>query len=68
LYLSTDGFADQGNLQNKTLLAQAVSKNFLLENAHKPFAEQKEILQTTLRQHQQKTAQRDDITLLGFKI
>ncbi|GAB4397794.1 MAG: hypothetical protein OHK0053_15060 [Microscillaceae bacterium] len=67
LYLSTDGFADQGNLQNKRFGTSRL-KELLLENAHKPAAEQKEILQTALRQHQQKTAQRDDITLMGFKI
>lgn len=67
LYLSTDGFSDQNNMQRDNFGILAL-KDQLGEIASKPVAEQKEILQTTLQTFMQDTEQRDDILIFGIRL
>ena len=41
---------------------------FLIENNHKPFEEQKEILLNKLKEYQGNDQRNDDITVIGFKV
>ncbi len=67
LYLSTDGYTDQGN-KNYKRMGTPQLKKILEENAHQSLAEQKQTLEVKLKAYQGKVAQRDDITLLGLRI
>ncbi len=67
LYLSSDGYTDQGNYHNKRL-GTPLLKKVLQENAQKDLTQQKKALEEFLKQYQHKASQRDDITLLGFRV
>ncbi len=67
LYLSTDGYADQANEKRENFGTMRLS-NLLEEIATKPTEEQEKIILQTLHEHQQQTEQRDDISVLGFRL
>ncbi len=67
LYLSTDGYTDQGNKNNKRMGTPQL-KQILQDIAHQSLNEQKKVLEVKLKAYQGKVAQRDDITLLGLRI
>ena len=67
LYLTTDGYVDTPNPERKKF----GSKRFvelLHEINQESLVQQKEILLNTLRNHQQETKSRDDITIVGIKL
>jgi ligand-binding sensor domain-containing protein len=67
LYLGSDGYIDQNNLQRKRF----GSDNFIqliIQNAHLPLSEQRLIFEQTINAYSQGTLQRDDILLLSIKI
>ena len=65
----SDGYADQfgGKLNRKFITEQF--KSLLLDNAHKPMEEQKDILNNTLTKWMGDTnEQLDDIVVIGLKV
>ena len=67
LYLSSDGFADQNNEQRESF----GSNNFLklLDQVHQlPFETKIINILNTLKRHQKKALQRDDISVIGLKL
>ena len=68
IYMFTDGYVDQfgGEYGRKFLIRNF--KQLLLEIAHLPMTEQKDILENTLDKWKQGYSQIDDILILGFKI
>jgi len=67
IYLTTDGFADQPNPERKKIGSLALH-NFIETNAPKLMTKQKTELLNLLREHQQESAQVDDISLIGIKL
>lgn len=67
IYLTTDGFADQNNQEDKKYGSQRF-KGFLKANAHLGMARQKEALLEELAAYQGSEEQRDDITIIGIKL
>lgn len=67
LYLTSDGFIDQANPNNKRFGTPRLKK-ILLENSAKSLSEQKLLLEKMLEEHQKDASQRDDITILGVKV
>lgn len=67
LYMMSDGFADQSDLQG-----QKVGSNTIIEQLEKvaelAAEKQKQALEILLEQHQRTAPQRDDITLLGIRL
>jgi len=67
LYLSSDGFIDQNNLERQKFGSKPFEK--LLQGIQNiPLAEQKKKLENTLHLHQQDEPQRDDITIIGIQL
>jgi len=67
IYLTTDGYVDNGNSKRQNFGSQRLMK--LLQSNHaKPLTVQGEILLQALKEHQQDAEQRDDITVLGVRI
>ena len=67
LYLTTDGFIDQNNIQRKRF-GSASLKKILQEISSLSLKNQKKQLENALDTHQQKEEQRDDITLIGIRV
>jgi serine phosphatase RsbU (regulator of sigma subunit) len=67
LYMTTDGYVDAGSEDRKPLSKQKFVET-IQEIWTKPMQEQREIFLDILIKHQGKTAQRDDITVMGFRI
>lgn len=67
LYLGSDGFADQNDVQRKKFGTHKL-RQILYENREKRLNEQKQILQQVLDAYMQQTEQRDDILLWGVKL
>lgn len=67
LYLFSDGYSDQNNLERKKLGAKKF-RNLLTEIADKPLKYQEEKLEETLNIYMKHTEQRDDILVLGIKL
>lgn len=67
IYMCTDGYADTANAQREKIGTQKYQE-LLLSQAEASFEEQKQALLDFLHQHQQGTAQRDDITVLGIRV
>jgi len=67
LYLTTDGFADQNNSENKKYGSLRL-KQFLQAHAHLPMDRQQEAILLELKDHQGVEEQRDDITIIGIKL
>ena len=68
LYMFSDGYADQfGGPKNKKFKYKPFKK-LLIENAHKPMLEQKEILNTAFENWKGNIEQIDDVVVLGVKL
>lgn len=67
LYLSSDGYVDQADPNNKRIGSPRLKK-ILLENATQDLTKQKEFLEKILQDHQKDATQRDDITIMGVKV
>lgn len=67
LYLSTDGFVDQCNMERKKL-GTLDFKRSLLDVVGRSMEEQKHHLIQQLDTHQGNAEQRDDITIVGLKV
>lgn len=67
VYLTTDGFVDQNNSDNKKYGSRRL-KQFLRDHAHLGMVQQKEALLEELKIHQGTQEQRDDITIIGIKL
>jgi len=67
IYLTTDGFVDQHNGENKKY-GSLRFKKLLQDNAHLPMEQQKEVIIRELTDHRGNENQRDDITVIGIKI
>jgi serine phosphatase RsbU (regulator of sigma subunit) len=67
LYLSTDGFMDQNNNEEKKYGTRRF-KELILEIAAHDMIDQKKKIENELALHQGGEAQRDDITLAGIKV
>ncbi|AFM04339.1 serine phosphatase RsbU, regulator of sigma subunit [Bernardetia litoralis DSM 6794] len=67
LYLTSDGLIDQPNAKGKKIGSRKFEET-LQEILHLPMEEQYVALMEMLDLHQQDTAQRDDITVIGIEI
>ncbi len=68
VYLFTDGFADQfGGIKGKKYKYKQLEEN-LLANCHKPFEEQKEILNKSFDVWKGNLEQVDDVTIIGIAV
>lgn len=67
LYFLTDGIIDAANKDRKRFGSKNVKK-ILAENYQLSMEHQQKQLENALKQHQQDTEQRDDITVLGIKL
>ena len=67
IYLSSDGFADQHDLANRKIGSLKL-KELLFFMKDLPMKQQQERLEHCLHQHQQSQEQRDDITIMGFRV
>ncbi len=67
LYMMSDGFADQANLQGQKIGSDTIEKQ-LKKSANLSAYKQKVELETLLEKHQLTAPQRDDITVLGVRL
>ncbi len=67
IYLTSDGYADQNNLQNEKIGSQKLI-DLLAENSMLSMNTQKQALEDVLKNHQGTQHQRDDITIAGIRI
>lgn len=67
LYLTSDGYADTPNPARESFNSKRLFE-LIRDNMHRSLAEQKTVLTNTLKAYQQSADQRDDITILGFKL
>ncbi|WP_291720479.1 two-component regulator propeller domain-containing protein [Bernardetia sp.] len=67
IYLTTDGFADQPNTERKKIGSLGLRK-FIEHNASNDMEKQRMNLLKLLREHQQESAQVDDISLIGLRV
>ena len=68
LYLFTDGYADQfGGPKGKKFKYKQLQEK-LLTISHQPLTEQKDILETTIKEWQGNHEQVDDILIMGIKV
>lgn len=67
LYISTDGYADQNGGDKNYPLGRKKFTNIINDNYTKPFSMQKEIFEKELQNYMDKEAQRDDVTVIGFR-
>ena len=67
LYLYSDGYVDQNNLQRKKFSSTRL-KSLLTEINDLPMADQKRELYSALNIHRNGAEQRDDITVIGLKL
>ena len=67
IYLTSDGYLDQNNEENKKFGLKRF-KDILKENAHLEPGKQEAILLEKLGEHQGREKQRDDILVIGIRI
>jgi serine phosphatase RsbU (regulator of sigma subunit) len=67
IYLTSDGFQDQNNPENKSYSSKRL-KNFLYSISDKNISLQCKLLQDELSKHADGEPNRDDITILSFKL
>ncbi len=67
IFLFSDGFADQFNMEGKKFLKRKF-KELLKNISSLPFDKQKEKLKNTFVEWQGETEQVDDVTVMGFKL
>ncbi len=66
IYLTSDGYQDQLNIDNKKFMRKNLKKVFL-QISSLPMNEQKEILESILEQWKGAQEQTDDITVIGIR-
>ncbi|MBU1168621.1 MAG: AAA family ATPase [Proteobacteria bacterium] len=67
-YLSTDGFVDQLGGIHRRRFGRKRFQDIIMENSHKPFDEQQEILIQAFKDHKKTNDQQDDVTVVGFGV
>jgi serine phosphatase RsbU (regulator of sigma subunit) len=67
-YLSTDGYIDQAGGVKRMAFSRKRLIEYIKENWQKSMQEQRDIFQDALMRHQGNIPQRDDITLIGFRV
>ena len=67
LFLSSDGITDQNNPERKRYGSQRLN-DLIIKIVQDPLIQQKESIESDLKNFQQNAEQRDDITLIGIKI
>lgn len=67
LYLSSDGYIDQNNLERKSF-GSTKFINLIEKNQSLTLSKQKEEFIATLQAHQKNSEQRDDITIVALKL
>ncbi len=67
-YLTTDGYLDQPGGGKRFSFGKRRFCAFLQENAHRPFAEQRELLKREFESYRHDEPQVDDVTVIGFEI
>jgi len=67
-YFSTDGILDQAGGNRGYGFGNKRFTQFLRDNSHLPFREQRKVLLEQLTEYQGSLPRRDDITVLGFSI
>lgn len=68
IYIFTDGYADQFGGDDGRKFLPANFKNLLMEIHHKPFSEQRQLLETSFDNWRGEHKQLDDVLVIGFKI
>ena len=67
-YIFSDGFQDQFGGEKGMKFKTKNYKQLLLDIHHKPMAEQREILDTTIDRWRGKWEQVDDVIILGIRV
>jgi serine phosphatase RsbU (regulator of sigma subunit) len=67
-YLTTDGLLGQVGCDRQLPFGKSRLRRFLAEHYDQPIAEQRRLLADLMAQHRGAEAQRDDITVLGFRL
>ena len=67
-YFSTDGLLDQAGGNRGYGFGNKRFTQFLRDNSHLPFSEQRKVLLEELTEYQGSLPRRDDITVMGFRI
>ncbi len=67
IYLTTDGYVDQGNMKRKKF-GRAKLMKVIREMSQLNLYDQQTILKRKLDEHQQESDQRDDITIFGVQL
>jgi len=67
-YFSTDGLLDQAGGNRGYGFGNKRFIQFLLNNSHLPFSEQRKVLLEELTEYQGSLPRRDDVTVMGFSI
>lgn len=67
VYMTTDGFIDNGNKEKRKFGRKKFFK-LIEDNYHKPLNEQKDIFLNAFYTHSEGAEQRDDVTVIGFRI
>jgi len=67
-YLTTDGFLDQNGGEKDFMFGKERFKKLILDNYNKPMNFQIESFEEGLNKYKGNENQRDDITVLGFRI
>ena len=67
-YMMTDGITDQPGGERKTRFGKRRIVELIAENFWKPFSEQRNLLWELFNRHKGSESQRDDITIVGFRV
>lgn len=67
-YMTTDGYLHQNGEKDNRKFGKERFKEMIRNSHKKPLSRQKEIIESTLMKYMGKETQRDDITVLGFKL
>jgi serine phosphatase RsbU (regulator of sigma subunit) len=67
-YMTTDGYLHQNGEEDNRKFGKERFKGMIRKNHKKPLSRQKQLIETTLMKYMGKETQRDDITVLGFKL
>jgi serine phosphatase RsbU (regulator of sigma subunit) len=68
IYTLTDGFPDQFGGENGKKFMSKKLKELLLDNAHLPMKEQKQLLENTFKNWVGSLEQVDDVTVIGIRV
>jgi len=67
-YMTTDGYLHQNGEEDNRKFGRERFKEMIRKNHKKNLSHQKELIETTLMKYMGKETQRDDITVVGFKL